>query len=365
MNNRFTIPTMTDEDNLDRDELTEILERQLETIISEHAAEADPEVYYSTTSEDIARKVAEASLREAATDNPAFAYDLAYDVDDLAENLVPAVECHELTPAFNVCNKEFGVHDYAAAGLALMAEINSDWLSNPEGHEGGTKQDLVEAAVENLLYGGHRPDGAPDLNDTQERLLESVLTHVLQEFEPASVVVNPLDEGEKIETMVGVADLNNQLSESGWIIAAHEAIDELRAARTVDERSYVEKQLDGTMERLTEIADAMVNGTEVDGQDPYVALSEDVLEVVYEPGRPFELVLTVGGPHIWIEQNLDPRADAPAQLKLAAAGQDVTVAELTEKQQVVLNAITASQVDLVREIEGHSLERGYEAPVIL
>ena len=60
------------------------------------------------------------------------------------------------------------------------------------------------------------------------------------------------------------------------------------------------EQAAGTKELLVELWEAIDSGEEYEGQDAQEFLDELPLEVVWEAGEPFAVVLGTGGPHVEI-----------------------------------------------------------------
>ena len=68
-------------------------------------------------------------------------------------------------------------------------------------------------------------------------------------------------------------------------------------------QNHAAEYADSMVETLTEIWDAIDADEEYEGQDAREYLDEMPLEIVWQAGSPFEVLLTFGGPNAWIEQD--------------------------------------------------------------
>lgn len=66
---------------------------------------------------------------------------------------------------------------------------------------------------------------------------------------------------------------------------------------TMTERNMAQEQADAYAETLEEVWQAIDNDEEYEGQDAREYLDEMPLEIVWEKGEPFAVVLGTGGPH--------------------------------------------------------------------
>lgn len=69
--------------------------------------------------------------------------------------------------------------------------------------------------------------------------------------------------------------------------------------------NHAEEYAESLRDSITDVMDAVREGREIDGQDPHEYLDEWPLEIVRQVGRPFEIVLTVGGPDARVVCDLD------------------------------------------------------------
>lgn len=86
---------------------------------------------------------------------------------------------------------------------------------------------------------------------------------------------------------------------------------------TMTDKNLAAEYADTLAETLSEIWEAIDSEQEYEGQDAREYLDEMPLEIVWQAGSPFEVLLTFGGPNAWIEQ--DARYDSP-ELKVAWGG---------------------------------------------